>query len=512
MKMKSPMKFSFTITIVIGWSMLSTANDISLEFPNYVNESLAIGQLCKNEMISLNFSNGMIISIDQDFISSPLITCLNFAGTHIQNIRKGAFDKLPNLTQLIFSNNNIDLNKLFDFGGHKKLKILILNNVIKNNFGASSAVISGEYPNLEILSIRKNFINNLEILTDKTRVSEFNFDISTSLVIQKIPFPKLKILDLSGNHLTATNFMELLPNSLYFLDLHDNMLTRFASDKKQINLLALNLDKNNLKHVKKYNHSLDSSESYDTYNRYNGGYNQGYNQYDPYNQYNSHNFGLVMAGLENLLYLSISENEIDHIESNAFEDTNKLVYLNLSINKITHLDSETFEKLQSLRSLDLSFNELDNVPQISSEVISILSLNYNNITNLDVNSFKNMSNLTKLLLRENHIDEFNVQTFAHLSLLEILDLSRNKLSFLPGGLSKYLTSLKCLIVEDNQFTSLESLSLTSMSSLMNVYLAMNPLEYLDVGYFKNLPQNLTINLVQRSNFSYWNSDTCESRI
>ncbi|KAL6427849.1 hypothetical protein ACFW04_008353 [Cataglyphis niger] len=498
------MKFSFTIIIVIGWSMLSTADDISLEFPNYVNESLVIGQLCKNEMISLNFSNGMIISIDQDFISSPLITCLNFAGTHIQNIRKGAFDKLPNLTQLIFSNNNIDLNKLFDFGGHKKLKILILNNVIKNNVAASSAIISGEYPNLEILSIRKNFINNLEILTEKTQVSEFNFDISTSLVIQKIPFPKLKILDLSGNRITGTNFMELLPNSLYFLDLHDNSFTHFGSDKKQINLLALNLDKNNLKYVKKYN---DSSDSSDTYNRYNG----GYYQYDPYNQYNSNNFRLVMAGLENLQYLSISANQINDIESNAFEDANKLVYLNLSINKIIHLHSETFEKLQSLRSLDLSFNELENVPQISSEVISILSLNYNNITNLDVNSFKIMSKLTKLLLRGNQIEEFNVQTFAHLSLLEILDLSKNKLSFLPGGLSKYLTSLKCLNVEDNQFTSLESLSLTSMSSLMNVYLAMNPIEYLDVGYFKNLPQNLTINLVQRLDFSYSNSDRCESK-
>ncbi|XP_050458962.1 podocan-like [Cataglyphis hispanica] len=510
--MKS-LKFFFAIIIAIGWSMVSTANDISLEFPNYGNES--IGQLCKNEMISLNFSNGMIISIDQNFISSPLITCLNFAGTHIQNIRKGAFDKLPNLTQLIFSNNNIDLNKLFDFGGHENLEILILDNVIKNNVPISSAVISGEYPNLEILSVRKNLINNLKIITE-TRVSDSNFDISKSFsqIISKIPFPKLKILDLSDNRLTGTNFMELLPNSLYFLDLQNNSFTSFVVDKKQVNLLALNLNKNNLKFVKKYNVSRDPSLN----DRYNREYNQRYNQYpyynqyqynqDPYNRYNLRNFGLAMAGLENLHYLSISENEIDHIESNAFEDINNLIYLNLSINKITHLHSETFEKLQSLRSLDLSFNKLESVPQISSEVISILSLNCNNIKkNLTINSFAKMPKLMKLLLGGNQIDEINVQIFANLSFLEILDLSRNKLSFLPEGLSEFLISLKYLNVEDNQFTSLESLSLTSVSPLMKVFLAMNPLEYLDVSYFQNLPQNLTINL-QRSDFSYWNSDKC----
>ncbi|KAL6427845.1 hypothetical protein ACFW04_008350 [Cataglyphis niger] len=515
------MKFFFAIIIAIGWSVVSTANDISLEFPNYGNESLAIGQLCKNETISLNFSNGMIISIDQNFISSPLITCLNFAGTHIQNIRKGAFDKLPNLIQLIFSNNNIDLNKLFDFGGHEKLEILILDNVIKNNI-PTSAVISGEYPNLKILSVRNSLISDLKIITE-TRVSDFNLDISKSFsqIISKIPFPKLKILDLSDNRLTGTNFMELLPNSLNFLDLQNNSFTSFVVDKKQVNLLALNLNKNNLKFVKKYNNSRDSSDLNDRYNRqYNQRYNHySYNQYqfkqDPYNRYNlrnPHNFGLVMAGLENLHYLSISGNEIDHIESNAFEDINNLIYLNLSINKITHLHSETFEKLQSLRLLDLSFNKLESVPQISSEVISILSLNCNNIKkNLTINSFAKMPKLMKLLLGGNQIDEINVQIFANLSLLEILDLSRNKLSFLPEGLSEFLISLKYLNVEDNQFTSLESLSLTSVSPLMEISLAMNPLEYLDVSYFQNLPQNLTINLVQRSDFSYWNSDKCEPR-
>ncbi|KAM0734456.1 TLR4 interactor [Formica fusca] len=475
------MKFSFTIIIFVSWSTLTTANDIqiSLEFPNYVNE---FGHLCKNEIISFNFTDAKIISIGRDFISSPWITCLNFTNTHLQSIEKGAFNNLPNLTQLILSNNEIYWEKLFDFGGHKNLKILILNNAISSNNYGQSSDISEDYPNLEILSVRRNYI----------------YDLRTS--IDETPFPKLKILDLSGNNIRSTNFVKLLPNSLYFLDLHDNGLTSLVFNRKQVNLLALNLDNNILKYMKKYNN--DSRLSDGLY------YNRRYNMYDESGQ-DIYSFSLVMAGLENLHYLSISGNNIGFIESNTFEDINKLVYLNLSTNKITYLYSETFEKLQSLRTLDLSFNKLEDVPQISNEtVISILSLNCNNIKNIISNAFIQMPKLTKLLLGGNQIEEINVKAFAHLSLLEILDLSKNGLSFLPEGFSESLTSLKYLNVENNQFTSLESLSLTSVSSSMEVYVAMNPLKYLNVNYLKSLPQNLTVNLVQTSNFAHWNFDRC----
>lgn len=84
------MKFSFTI-IFVCWSTLSIANDIQIssEFPNYMNEC---EHLCKNEIISFNFTNAKIISIGRDFISSPWITCLNFSNIHLQSIEKGAFN------------------------------------------------------------------------------------------------------------------------------------------------------------------------------------------------------------------------------------------------------------------------------------------------------------------------------------------------------------------------------------------------------------------------------------
>ncbi|CAL1674593.1 unnamed protein product [Lasius platythorax] len=261
------MKFSFTI--IICWSTLLTANDIqiSLEFPNYVNE---FGHLCKDD-IALNFSNIMITSIGQNFISSSLITCLNLTSIGIKSIQMGAFNKLPNLTQLFIFNNNINFNELFSFGGHENLKVLILNSAtIQRSYHQSNIVdISEEHPNLEILSVRRNYVNDLQTLIEET------------------PFSKLKILDLSSNSIKGTNFIELLPNSLYFLDPHYNSLISLAFDKKQVNLLALNLDNNNLKYVKKYNYSRDSSDSYNPHDQYNQ-HNRHY-EYKMYDQYNQHN-------------------------------------------------------------------------------------------------------------------------------------------------------------------------------------------------------------------------------
>lgn len=155
------------------------------------------------------------------------------------------------MTQLIFFNKEINWNKLFDFGGHEKLKILILNNAsfVDEYHYCHWRIsdISEGYPNLEILSVRRNYINDLRTSLDET------------------PLPKLKILDLSGNKIKSTRFVKLLPNSLHFLDFHDNLLSSLVFNRKQVNLLALNLDNNNLKYRKKYNNSRD--HSYNLYNR-----------------------------------------------------------------------------------------------------------------------------------------------------------------------------------------------------------------------------------------------------
>jgi len=423
--------------------------------------------------VSLNFSNAVISTIEQDFISSPIISCLNFTGNNIQNIGKGAFNKLPNLTHLFLSNNKFRPAELFNFGGHDKLQVLLMDNATNKQYScirnSEIVYIPGEYPNLEILSLSKNCFNNLRTFTLKeTPLSEFYFPTITSKIVPTInsPFPKLNSLDLSENGMTDSSFIELLPNNLTSLDLHDNFFNSLNLNGNNSKLIQLNLNNNQFSYIS--NSSIKSS--------------------------------LSLIGLTDLQYLLLSGNEINIIDSNAFKDNNKLLYLDLSHNYIKYLYPMTFANLKNLKTLDLGINQLQDVPQISSEIaINTLYINNNNIKKIMSRAFVQMTKLVKLSLRGNQIDEIDVKAFADVPALQELDLSRNMLSFLPQGWTEFLVSLKYLNLNNNKFTLLESLSLTNKLPLIEVYLMNNTLEYLNVGYFKNLPQNLTISI--KSNFT-----------
>ncbi|KAG5334614.1 ALS protein, partial [Acromyrmex charruanus] len=430
-------KIAFTTTFFCWSTLCTTAHDVYFTTENYMDESLQ--PLC-NDNISLNFSNAVISEIKRDFISSPVITCLNFTGNSIEKIGRGAFDRLPNLTQLFLSNNKLSsVRELLNFGGHDKLQVLIMNDANRDYsqcYHTDNIQIFGKYPNLEILSLSNNCFNDLAFVQENPYM-ESHFTYMTSQ--NWMPFPKLKILDLSENIIATTNFVQLLSNSLYFLDLHGNLLNKLNLNEKGNKLFALNLDKN--------------------------------------------------------------KNEIDTIESDAFQNNNELLFLNLSSNRIRHLHPKTFANLQYLETLDLSINQLENVPHISNETeISILYVNNNNINKIIPYTFMHMPKLMKLFMGKNQIDEIDVNAFAHLTVLKELDLSSNMLSSLPEGWTESLVSLKYLNLSDNKFTSLESLSLTNTLPLITVYLMKNSIEYFNVKYFENLPQNLTIHLIN-SNFT-----------
>ncbi|KYN18016.1 PREDICTED: leucine-rich repeat-containing protein 15-like [Trachymyrmex cornetzi] len=475
----SLVKSVFIIITFVCWSTSSRAN-VYFAIENYMNESLQ--SLC-NDDVSLNFSNAVISEINQNFISSPVITCLNLMNNSIGKIGKGAFEKLPNLTQLFLSNNELRPDsELLDFGGHDKLQVLIVNNARTRWSYQQYIQIFDEYPNLEILSLRENYAVDLKFV-QKTPFREDYFNYMTPMTLQSwMPFPKLKILDLSENSISETNFVQLLSNSLYFLDLHDNLLSRLDLNEKGNKLFALNLDKNEFNIIQRYN-----------------------------NQYGR---TLSLASLKNLHYLSVSRNKINTVESDAFRNNNELLFLNLSSNQIHYLHPETFANLQYLKTLDLSINQLENAPQISinETEISILYINNNNIKKIISHSFVHMPKLMKLLIGKNQIDKIDVNAFAHLTVLEELDLSRNMLSSLPEGWTESLVSLKYLNLSDNKFTSLESLSLTNTLPLIEVYLMKNSLEYLNVKYFENLPQNLTIDLINSNFIKYIRERTSSTPI
>lgn len=429
------MKVAFTIVILACWSKLSIASG---DYEPKLD--------CHSPLLSVNFSNAVITQIGRDFISSRLITCLNLSNNQIETIADGAFSKLSRLLILSLSNNKfVSAQNLFTFGGHERLEALILNNAVKTS-SKSNIEIPGSYPNLEILSVRKNGFD----------------DITASA---EAPFPKLKTLDLSGNNMGNTMFVNLLPASLEQLYLQDNSLISLSLERGS-NVTTLILDNNKLTYLT--------------------------------HRSNTTHIGLWLNALVNLRYLSVAGNNIHTVNSEAFKDLNNLIYLNLSSNIISSLYPETFAKLESLKTLDLSRNQLQKIIDISAVTnITTLSLNCNSIQSVPEHAFKQMPNLMELSLNGNQIKEVDINGFAYLYYLEKLDLSNNKLSSLPEGWTGAFNSLRHLDLSENQFTSLESLSLSNTLPLVEVYLVMNPLKYLAAGSFNNLPTNVTVNLAHR---------------
>jgi hypothetical protein len=135
----------------------------------------------------------------------------------------------------------------------------------------------------------------------------------TSLLGKKPSFPVS--LDLTGNHFQLENdeWLKGVPNVLKELDLTGNCLSQFMNGRHLTKLKRLILEKNTIAR-------------------------------------------LSLQGLQNLEYLSLSNNHIEHLPD--MSDLKKLVYLDLSQNRILTGWNE-LEKLQSLRVLDLGDCRID---------------------------------------------------------------------------------------------------------------------------------------------------------
>ncbi|XP_014470842.1 PREDICTED: leucine-rich repeat-containing protein 15-like isoform X2 [Dinoponera quadriceps] len=441
------MKLAFTLVILACWSKLSLASNTP--------ESPDLGEsqfLCESNLLSLNFSNAVITKIGQDFIGSQLITCLDLRKNQIEVIAPNAFSKLPKLKKLYLSNNKFSTARdIFTFGGHETLEILTANNAVRNAIYID-ITIPGSYPNLEILFARENGFK----------------DITAT---EKSPFPKLKILDLSGNRMTDTKFKNLLPSSLEHIYLNDNSFSTLKSLSKGSNVTTLILDNNRFTMIRDFSN-------------------------------NPNDIGLWLSAFHNLRHLSVAGNMISTIYSD-FSGLNNLTYLNLSRNEISSLSSGAFQKLLQLETLDLSQNKIQEVIKMSSAInVTTLLLSCNKIQKVPANAFQQMPELRELSLKANLIEEVDVNSFAYLNYLETLDLSDNKLSSLPEGWTGAFNSLQILDLSENKFTSLESLSLSNTLPLVEVYLMANPLKYLDAGSFDNLPKNVTVDLAHRFHEGY----------
>lgn len=167
----------------------------------------------------------------------------------------------------------------------------------------------------------------------------------------------------------------------------------------------------------------------------------------------------MFEGLRNIASLNLECNDFRWIPKAQLETLKNLERLNLHGNLIedvtrTPLQMDDFE-LVSLFHLNLSSNYIRTMYQLPlgpMDELLTLDLGFNYISTIWPNSFENMPNLGALLLGGNQLDSIDAQVFSHLKHLKILDLKNNKFNYVTDGMFSYIWKLQYVGLDRNPLT------------------------------------------------------------
>lgn len=379
---------------------------------------------CKSNSI-LHFERIGIRTVGDFFVKSKEIKELYLDDNEITEISIKAFDSLDKLNILSLNNNNISINKMLWFNQHDNLRDLIINN---NKYNGNDTVIDKIFhplPRLERLSLKNNRISNLNI-------SLKNFA------------PSLRTLDLSGNNMESIDFITELPETVSYLNLHNNLFS--------------NVKKNSLHNIE---YLLLSN-----------------NKITELCSINCKQYSLSLEGMRKLLNLNVSGNCIKTVTENAFRYTTNLVSLDLSRNEIESLPENIFRGLESLLELRMSHNRFISIPNICAlHSVRHVDLSYNRIVEINSDSFCFTTFIETLNLSNNHILNIN-NNFDKLQTLQKLDLSNNFINKLPTMLIQRAQFLEILLLRNNSITSIDELFSLQLRTLREIHLEENPFLFL----------------------------------
>lgn len=156
------------------------------------------------------------------------------------------------------------------------------------------------------------------------------------------------------------------------------------------------------------------------------------------------------SGLDALILLDLSQNELTEIPEGVFGSLSKLKNLDVSSNRITHIHKSSFFGLVQLERLYLYSNRIQSI---------------------HLEAFKGLDMLIELKLQGNHLSSL---PFIHFPKLLLIDLSYNNIPTL--GASQLLTPhLEALKLASLGLTTVNEALITSLKNLHDLDISMNQL-------------------------------------
>ncbi|XP_037779338.1 LOW QUALITY PROTEIN: insulin-like growth factor-binding protein complex acid labile subunit [Penaeus monodon] len=141
----------------------------------------------------------------------------------------------------------------------------------------------------------------------------------------------------------------------------------------------------------------------------------------------------VFIELPSLNSLNIKHNDISNISEHAFAGLeDNLEWLELGHNRLDHVPSHALKSLHNLRQLDLDSNKIVTIPEDAFEgygdSIKFLMLSRNNIKSIAPMTFYNLHSLEWLKLSHNELTSLTEETVQSiLDTVTMIDVSNNQL-------------------------------------------------------------------------------------
>nr|XP_050859212.1 protein artichoke isoform X1 [Vespula vulgaris] len=404
-------------------------------------------------MVSLNYPRSIEMDCDRVIFTRDALDSLK--GQPIISIsqRHCGYQSLPEelvgsgltLRELDLSDNSI--YKLMDrqLQSQNQLRVLRLaNNLLGDNLNPIFS--SNEFHGMEELrrlDLRKNGLRNIEegIFKGCINLEELYLDENNMTIVPtaSLKGPKgIKILSLIGNNIGS--------------------LSRGAFLTLGESLLRLDLSNNGLSHME------DGS----------------------------------LSGLEHLLFLNISRNDLTRFNSDVFKGAYNLLQLDLSVNYLQEFPTYALRHLTDLKFLNISNNlitEIERVHLLGLTELQVLDLSRNNIGRLGINTFSSLSSLTRLDLSLNALRTIEESSFEGLVKLKWLSLQDNNILLVPATALTRLPALAHLHVEFNRVAALSTeLIRSTSSSLVTLGLTRNLVREIPGRLFYNFENLISIEL------------------
>ncbi|KAF5270788.1 hypothetical protein FQA39_LY18871 [Lamprigera yunnana] len=463
----------------------------------------SLDQMHNLKFLNLEFNE--IRTIRKSFFKSPVhnfLTDVRLNNNKITTIASNTFNHLPELEVVLLSSNIIHTVHRYSFSFLSNLEHVILSD---NLITKISEHAFANLPMLEKLDLQLNRLTEFR----------FNYFVNVSNLIQVNiswnqinnceagkQFLSIEVLDMGHNklshvpkclenigllrklylnsnnisviepknfmHLTSLEELNLKENSidviykhsfaglqnLQVLDLSSNLITQLHNYQfsSLLKLRVLLLNYNKLKYLPKEVLSNTLLEMLDL----------------------SYNFFSVVPSLSlvevgsSLRRLSISWNNIEHVDSTTFPDIPYLQHLNLNKNKLTILPDNVFTSLGLLQRLDISSNPLRaNFKELFHYAQHLKQLS---LANTGINSVPHLPlpNLVSLNLSHNFIDHIEKNSLQNLKHLKYLYLNNNDLSTIPSHLWIHLPYLKVVDLSFNPIKEITSESFYGLQSLQEL--------------------------------------------